>query len=506
DTIEEIKQDLQKRLGKSPQLIIETFENWGRSQSSNVIACYPTTKADIQNLIKAAAAEGVKIRCAGSKHSWAPVFSDDKNLLLYVEKMQSDYKDGSRIRISNKKKKEVDVMTGVTTGDFKEFQIKNKLHLAANVILDVVQMVSVVATGCHGVGWDTKSPSDLVVKMRIFDSTGELRTYTKDDDPEMFKAVAANFGCFGVIFDMTIVLEPEIIVKTENRYFDLPDLFYNVENMKKLVEENWSVEIFWFPYNSLSLFDYEPKDDDIWVRIINKEKKSVKTETSTYYFWKDTKDSLTQEALAVVGPMIAGDPSLTPYYAWSAFKGLKHVIYKEGELYQELPHAVHFRKYIDTAPVNDMEYAFDLHGDYNLLLKIIQVVVSKVDHYEEKDEYPLNIALEMRFMGYSDVHLCPGNIGNPATGGSGHVFYIEVLSVAGTKGWEKFCTVIGKEWSAMGGIPHLAKQWDFLPNIEDEINSKMGNSINAFKEQLARSGADPNGMFMNNGMRKLLKL
>ena len=50
---------------------------------------------------------------------------------------------------SQKKRREVDVLTGVTTGDFKEFQLKNKLHLSANVILDVVQMVSVVATGCH---------------------------------------------------------------------------------------------------------------------------------------------------------------------------------------------------------------------------------------------------------------------------------------------------------------------------------------------------------------------
>lgn len=40
-------------------------------------------------------------------------------------------------------------MTGVTTGDCKKFQLKNKLHIPANVILDVVQMVSVVATGCH---------------------------------------------------------------------------------------------------------------------------------------------------------------------------------------------------------------------------------------------------------------------------------------------------------------------------------------------------------------------
>jgi hypothetical protein len=92
------------------------------------------------------------------------------------------------------------------------------------------------------------------------------------DNKEMLRVVAGNFGCFGVIFDMTIQLVPEIIVKTENVYYDLEDLFFNPASMKSLVENNWSVEIFWFPYNSLSVFDYETKNDDIWVRAINKVK------------------------------------------------------------------------------------------------------------------------------------------------------------------------------------------------------------------------------------------
>lgn len=46
-------------------------------------------------------------------------------------------------------KRTVDVMTGVTTGDLKTFQLKQKLSLNANVILDLVQVVSVAQTGCH---------------------------------------------------------------------------------------------------------------------------------------------------------------------------------------------------------------------------------------------------------------------------------------------------------------------------------------------------------------------
>jgi hypothetical protein len=55
----------------------------------------------------------------------------------------------SRVVFCKKKRMEVDIMTGITTGDFKEFQIKNKMHLDANVILDMVQnIISILVLVC----------------------------------------------------------------------------------------------------------------------------------------------------------------------------------------------------------------------------------------------------------------------------------------------------------------------------------------------------------------------
>ena len=76
----------------------------------------------------------------------------------------------------------------------------------------------------------------------------------------------------------------------------------------------------------------------------------------------------------------------------------------------------------------------------------------------------------MIFAVSSDSYLCPGIIGNPAYGGSGHVLYIEVLSIAGTKGWTQFSTEVGTQWMALGGVPHLAKEWDYLPGVESHIH------------------------------------
>ncbi|KAK3099311.1 hypothetical protein FSP39_002463 [Pinctada imbricata] len=435
----------------SPILSTEDFHNWGKTQQAKVISCHPKTKDEVQKIIKAVNEfKGeVKLRCAGARHSWSPLFFDSskQNVLIYVDKISSDYGSSSKIRISNKKNQEVDIMTGVTTGDFEKFQLKNKMNLKANVILEVVQMVSVVATGCHGVGRGTKSPSDYVIRMRIFNSDGELKTYSKEEDPAFFKAVATNFGCFGVIFDMTITLEPLMNVKTENSYRKLKDIFQNAENMKELIENNWSVELFWFPFNSMSPGrGYEPTNDEVWIRQINEEKRNVSLKGYCYYRWKNSLDCITQDALALTGPILAAHPSLTPYFSFSGFETIKHVIYREGPIYQQLPYAIHF----------------------------------------------------------SEAYLCPGNIGNPDDGGTGQVLYIEVLSVAGTPGWEDFCKYVAGKWLDMGGIPHLAKQWSFIPNIEKRINDKMGHNISSFKEQLEKSEADSNGIFLNDTLRKLL--
>lgn len=195
----------------------------------------------------------------------------------------------------------------------------------------------------QGVGRNANTPSDNVVKMRIIGSDGKLRTYTKDDK-EMLQAIRANFGCFGVIFDMTLKLIPEFIVKVENRYMHLGDLFFNAENIKQIFENNWSVEMFWFPFNSLSFFSYDPKHDRVLIRIINKESKKVKTETESYYEKKKRQDHWTQKALEIVSPHLVKHPHLTPEFAYASFRYLSNHIYPSGhDLYQELPHAVHFR-------------------------------------------------------------------------------------------------------------------------------------------------------------------
>lgn len=508
--LEDKMDKLQKLVGATPVFRIEAFQNWAATKKSLVISCNPKTKEEISSVIKAAAKEKVGVRCAGQRHSWAPVFPDDNQVCINVEDMKSDYAYGSKIRFADKEKREVDVLTGVTTGDLKKFQLKNKVNLNTNVIIDAVQMVSAVVTGCHGVGKNSRCLSDYVVRMRIIDSEGgEPRTYRLTDDTRLFRAMSAGFGCFGVVYDVTLKMEKEMIVETGNSYETL-DKVFTAEKLKSIVEENWAVQIFWFPFNSFSFGKYDVNEDDVWVRTFNeKDPEGEDLKDKLYYIKKAVSDYRTEEALRIVSPYLTKWPELVPIFQKSSFSAIKHLFYPEGKIFQELPNAVHFRKYVDKAEVYDLEFVFDYKGDFDKVLDIINDVVDSVQNYYDKNQFPLNVTLEMRFMTCSDAYLGTGVIGNPDYGGSGHVVCIEILSLKGTTDWPEFSKVVGEKWmnnKDIQGVPNLAKQYDHIPGIFDDIKHKMECQIDSFKTQLNKSGADPSGMFLNQGMRNLLGL
>ena len=74
------------------------------------------------------------------------------------------------------------------------------------------------------------------------------------------------------------------IVKTENHWVKVKDIFFDREKLHKTIQENWSVQIMWFPFNGISTKealkallqrkisenDWDPMNDDVWVRTTNR--------------------------------------------------------------------------------------------------------------------------------------------------------------------------------------------------------------------------------------------
>lgn len=109
-------------------------------------------------------------------------------------------------------------------------------------------------------------------------------------------------------------MDPEIIVATTTSYPRMHETFGNEDKLRKIVEENWAVEIFWFPFNSFP-FDLT----------------------------NDAHDRISQEALSIVSPLITSHESLVPLFQWLSFQSIRYILYPSRKIYQEIPHAIHFR-------------------------------------------------------------------------------------------------------------------------------------------------------------------
>ena len=140
----------------------------------------------------------------------------------------------------------------------------------------------------QGVGWDQQSISDWVTAIKLVDSSGEVKTfkYGADSDSVM-QALQVNLGLFGIITEITMKVQPAKLVEVRNLFPTVLDTFFNPEKLREIVTNNWSCEMFWFPFNSMKLvqghgdliwatlegrvstFTWNPMVDQVWVRAIN---------------------------------------------------------------------------------------------------------------------------------------------------------------------------------------------------------------------------------------------
>jgi len=67
----------------------KTFDNWGLTvQNKPKFTFIPTTILGLENLVKYAKKNGLRVRCSGYRHTWAPLFSADNEILVSLLNIQ----------------------------------------------------------------------------------------------------------------------------------------------------------------------------------------------------------------------------------------------------------------------------------------------------------------------------------------------------------------------------------------------------------------------------------
>ncbi|KAF7502144.1 hypothetical protein GJ744_006980 [Endocarpon pusillum] len=496
------------------------FDNWGLSvQNVPLYTFVPTTVLGLQNLVLFAKVNNLRVRCSGYRHSWSPIFSEEREIVVSllnlhqvthipdsssIDPFPASVKDNELKTIeldpvgvqADAGKKLVRVGVAVTNEEFRRWAIaQNSWSLPMDVILVEVTFGGVNGPICHGAGRRHKTISDQVRMIEYVDPNGKVQVIT---NPSHLRAAAGCFGLLGIVTHITLELDsmsyaimaprkPDICLAIpplsetdipnalrRGRTWTGDEISAAVRDFESRAANDYYSEWFWFTYQQtawVNTWNETPKQPagvseypsafETWLQWVQGWLAQVVTNTE---FFKAIPGYWQAQLLATLG-MAALPPTL--------FED------KEPEIKTYLPDALHFRRGVQNMRVRDMEFQIPIPSskndpekpDWSIVRRAWWDVIKLVYAYSSpeagdpsKCETPMRLTLELRIMADSDMILAPqrGNKHGTAS--------IEVLSIPDsvTDGeWIDFIQKVSDLWMSYDDAdgkklnvrPHWAKEW-----------------------------------------------
>ncbi|KAK4665455.1 hypothetical protein QC763_401910 [Podospora pseudopauciseta] len=522
------------------------FKNWGMVVDYIPhYTCIPSSVAGVQHIVRFARDHDMSVRCAGFRHSWAPIFGRQGQITISLLSLAEATRIPNFTAMSKAlpewlfRKTELqtlEVVSGTprvkgnvlvrigasaTNEQLRRWCIENnKYSYPLNVIMVEMTVGGTNAPICHGAGRRHQTLSDLVRKVEYVDCNGKLQTV---DDPRLLRAAAGCFGLMGVVTHLTLEFEPMsyALMKPEKipvlRAVPPPDDMAmdkippalrlpnwapeqraaDIKRFEELATNGFYSEWFWFPYSDLCWVncwdatadpsgteDY-PSNAQTFFMFISQFTMNVLQNAKIL---NELVEKLHMDEAAVT---LISKAAMFTLPAW------------DEPVKTYLPDALHFQRGIQNVRVLDVEVEIPLQPsetdpskpDYAVVRRAWWDAILTCYAHNSKG-CPQRMPLEMRIMGGSDIVMAPqkGNkLGTCA---------IEVLTLEAAKNfwvpyaeevvgkWLSYCDRGGKKINTR---PHWAKQWDGInvdgkPWVEKMKAEDYRLEKEEFKELLAEIG------------------
>src|SRR5688572_10685280 len=143
------------------------WQNWAHTQSCTPAQIFnPTTLADLVAIVKRARNDGSCARAAGHGHTMRPL-SVTPDFFVLIAGLK-------KIGLIDVVQRLATIECCVTIGQLDEALREVGLAVPTTVVLTCVMYGGVIATGCHGAGYNSQTISDLVEAITIVTYTGEV--------------------------------------------------------------------------------------------------------------------------------------------------------------------------------------------------------------------------------------------------------------------------------------------------------------------------------------------
>jgi FAD/FMN-containing dehydrogenase len=456
----------------------------------------PASAAELRQAVQQALDAHMTVRAVGAGYSWSPIAPPD-GMLVDVRRLRridgpmpvrpgdSLAQPGAQI---------VQVEAGATIREVTEYlaALAPSLMLPNSPVNPWVQVGGALALGCHGTGTHVPQFFELATEIEIvqYDANRNavLRTYQRPLAPpglnnvaqwHEWNALAVSLGSLGVIYRVKLECVPSYAVHMHDARVDMEATLRSPAALAAIVNGGFS-EIFWFPFNREAFVR-------TWLPSGAGAPAPLPRLPRWYLF-------LQWLAARVIGPLafaiLAVLPFLTP-----AFLRLFHRVFSRVDFHVPAQEAMQYERAFHT--VLDVGYAIPIDPnpaapDFRELQGAWFEVVDRLATARHRAVYPQNLVIHTRFGRGSSAYLA-------SNGGAGHYAFIEVITHASTGQHEEHFSAIERDWLARGGRAHWAKM-SFCP---ERI---LDNYPQAAQFRLVRAQMDPDGVFLNDYVRSLLRL
>lgn len=471
----ELKEDLDARERKALKRRAKVpWDNWARLTPLQVqYVCTPQTIEDLVLAVKEAHAEGQQVRVVASGFSWSSIVPSD-NTLIFCERLNR-----VEVDLSDPSKPCVWAEAGVTNRQLNRELARHGLCMPWNVVLENVRVAGIASTGTHGTGKNTSTVGDLVEAFEVLDAEGNMRVLSDATvGPEIMSAARLGLGLFGVITRVRLRVAPLHRVRQTDERIPAETV---LAKLPELVRDHDSVELYWFAFNR-----------DMWIRTIDKT-----DEPRTFHghgFWFKTQNFLQNAWISITARLVSRVmPRLTP----SMLRlGMYFLPFRTRVL--DLPESHHYHHWIEMMPAGCMEVGFKADPDLANVRRAFEVAQRLVSEYEARGLYPLNLTLNVRFIGSSTALLTPAY-------GEGLTCYAEIMFMGRPEGWAEFSSDLCRAWLEVpGALPHWSKEFEHVVDVVPLMRKALGDRRDRFLAALAATGIDPDRAFFNAVTRRVL--
>lgn len=427
-----------------------TWRNWaGNVSATPARVVSPTSVGELQEAVRRAAEEGLRVKAVGTGHSFTAAAATD-GVLVRPQALAG-------IRSVDRTAGTVTVAAGTVLKDLNLALAAQGLSLT-NMGDIMEQTVSgATSTGTHGTGRDSASIAAQIRALELVTADGQVLACSEKENPEVFAAARLGIGALGIVTSLTFAVEPLFFLTAREE----PMAFDRVTaEFDQHVAENEHFEFYWFPHTG----NCNTKR--------NNRSQGPAAPPGALSAWVED-ELLSNGVFQAVNSLGRAVPAAVPAIARVASRALS------ARTYTDIPYKVF------TSPRRvrfvEMEYALPRER----LVEALRELKAMVDRSPLRISFPV----EVRTAPADDITL--------STASGRETAYIAVHMYRGTP-YQAYFTAAERIFTAHGGRPHWGKVHTRDAEYLAEAYPRFGE-FTALRDRL-----DPDRVFGNDYLRRVL--